>query len=143
MIRPLELFIGWRYARSREAGFFVSFITWASLIGVGLGVAVLITILSVMNGFEAELRDRLVSLSSHATITTSGGAYPNWREARTRALAQACAHALARTRTRTCAHLRALARALACTRRDARAHRGMKPACMCVCVCARVCRRHA
>ena len=58
MIRPLELFIGWRYARSREAGFFVSFITWASLIGVALGVAVLISILSIMNGFEAELRER-------------------------------------------------------------------------------------
>ncbi len=79
MIRPLELFIGWRYARSREAGFFVSFITWASLIGVALGVAVLISILSIMNGFEAELRDRLVSLSAHATIAGHEGALPDWR----------------------------------------------------------------
>ncbi len=69
MIKPLELFVGWRYARSREAGFFVSFITWASLLGVALGVAALIAILSVMNGFEAELRERLVSLSAHATVS--------------------------------------------------------------------------
>jgi lipoprotein-releasing system permease protein len=68
MIRPLELFVGLRYARSREAGFFVSFITWVSLAGVALGVAALITILSVMNGFEGELRGRLLSLASHATI---------------------------------------------------------------------------
>ena len=87
MIRPLEAFIGWRYARSREAGFFVSFITWASLLGVALGVAALITILSVMNGFEGELRDRLVSLSAHATIAAPGGMLPDWREKRSLALA--------------------------------------------------------
>jgi lipoprotein-releasing system permease protein len=72
MIRPLELFVGLRYVRSREAGFFVSFITWVSLAGVTLGVAALITILSVMNGFEGELRDRLLSLASHATIVADG-----------------------------------------------------------------------
>lgn len=71
MIRPLELFVGLRYARSREAGFFVSFITWVSLAGVALGVGALITILSVMNGFEGELRGRLLSLASHATIVPS------------------------------------------------------------------------
>ena len=85
MIRPLELFIGWRYARSREAGFFVSFITWASLIGVALGVAVLISILSIMNGFEAELRDRLVSLSAHATLAGPDGALTDWRGKREKA----------------------------------------------------------
>ena len=73
MVRPLELFVALRYAGSREAGFFVSFITWVSLIGVSLGVAVLIVILSVMNGFEAELRDRLLSLSAHATLTAADG----------------------------------------------------------------------
>jgi lipoprotein-releasing system permease protein len=74
MIRPLELFVGLRYARSREAGFFVSFITWVSLAGVALGVAALITILSVMNGFEGELRGRLLSLASHATIVPDAAA---------------------------------------------------------------------
>jgi lipoprotein-releasing system permease protein len=68
MLAPLELFLGLRYVRTREAGHFVSFITWASLLGVALGVAALITILSVMNGFEGELRERLVSLASHATL---------------------------------------------------------------------------
>ena len=74
MLRPLELFIALRYARSRDTGFFVSFITWVSLAGVALGVAALITILSVMNGFEDELRQRLLSLAGHATITRADGA---------------------------------------------------------------------
>ena len=64
MFHPLPLFIGLRYVRARSHRFFVSFITWVSLAGVGLGVAALIVILSVMNGFEGELRDRLLSLSA-------------------------------------------------------------------------------
>jgi lipoprotein-releasing system permease protein len=64
MFQPLPLFIGLRYVRARSHRFFVSFITWVSLAGVALGVAALIVILSVMNGFEAELRDRLLSLSA-------------------------------------------------------------------------------
>ncbi|MCZ8131361.1 MAG: lipoprotein-releasing ABC transporter permease subunit [Steroidobacteraceae bacterium] len=86
MIRPLELYVGLRYVRSREAGFFVSFITWVSLAGVALGVAALITILSVMNGFEGELRGRLLSLSSHATLTAPDPAapLPDWRAATAR-----------------------------------------------------------
>jgi lipoprotein-releasing system permease protein len=76
MFRPLELAIALRFVRSREAGLFVSFVTWASLIGVALGVAALITILSVMNGFEAESRQRLLSLSGHATVfRVDGGAF--------------------------------------------------------------------
>jgi lipoprotein-releasing system permease protein len=74
MFRPLELAIALRFVRSREAGMFVSFVTWASLIGVALGVAALITILSVMNGFEAESRTRLLSLSGHATLYRTDGA---------------------------------------------------------------------
>lgn len=73
MIPRLEAFIGWRYARTRRAGVAVSFITLASIVGVALGVAAMITILSVMNGFEAELRDRLVSLSAHATVAGGTG----------------------------------------------------------------------
>src|ERR1700744_5716530 len=64
MFPPLPLFVGLRYVRARTRKFFVSFITWASLIGVCVGVAALIVILSVMNGFESELRDRLLSLSA-------------------------------------------------------------------------------
>ena len=69
MFHPLPLYIGLRYVRARSHEFFVSFITWASLLGVGVGVAALIVILSVMNGFENELRDRLLSLSAHARVT--------------------------------------------------------------------------
>jgi lipoprotein-releasing system permease protein len=72
MIRPLELFVALRYVRSRAGG--VSLITWLSVGGVALGVMALITILSVMNGFEAELRERLLSLSAHATLTPVAGA---------------------------------------------------------------------
>src|SRR5215471_9085761 len=74
MFHPLSLYIGLRYVRARSHKFFVSFITWASLIGVGVGVAALIVILSVMNGFEDELRDRLLSLSAHARVTAGGSA---------------------------------------------------------------------
>jgi len=77
MFQPWSLFVGLRYVRSRTRKFFVSFITWVSLAGVGVGVAALIVILSVMNGFEGELRDRLLALSSHArvqVITVAEGA---------------------------------------------------------------------
>src|SRR3569833_2517050 len=69
MFHPLPLYIGLRYVRARSHKFFVSFITWASLFGVGVGVAALIVILSVMNGFEPALRDRLLSLSAHDRVT--------------------------------------------------------------------------
>lgn len=65
---PLPLRIGLRYARARRHQFLVSFISWVSLGGVCLGVAALITILSVMNGFEGELRGRLLALTAHATL---------------------------------------------------------------------------
>jgi lipoprotein-releasing system permease protein len=72
MFHPLSLFVGLRYVRARTHKFFVSFITWASLLGVCVGVAALIVILSVMNGFEGELRERLLSLSAHARVVSSG-----------------------------------------------------------------------
>jgi len=68
MFHPLPLFVGLRYVRARTHKFFVSFITWASLLGVCVGVAALIVILSVMNGLENELRDSLVALSAHARV---------------------------------------------------------------------------
>lgn len=68
MFQPLPLFVGLRYVRARSHKFFVSFITWVSVIGVCAGVAALIVILSVMNGFELELRSRLLSLSAHARV---------------------------------------------------------------------------
>ncbi|MBV9911428.1 MAG: lipoprotein-releasing ABC transporter permease subunit [Sinobacteraceae bacterium] len=68
MFQPLPLFVGLRYVRARTHKFFVSFITWASVSGVCVGVAALIVILSVMNGLENELRDQLISLSAHARV---------------------------------------------------------------------------
>ena len=63
MFYPLSVYMGLRYVRARSTKFFVSFITWASLVGVCVGVAALIVILSVMNGFERELRNRILSPS--------------------------------------------------------------------------------
>jgi lipoprotein-releasing system permease protein len=65
----LAVWIGLRYVRSRRRTFFVSFITWVSLAGVCVGTAALVVILSVMNGFEAELRGRLLALAGHAAVT--------------------------------------------------------------------------
>ncbi|HTY94786.1 MAG TPA: lipoprotein-releasing ABC transporter permease subunit [Steroidobacteraceae bacterium] len=74
VFHPFAPFVGLRYVRARTHKFFVSFITWVSLLGVGLGVAALIVIVSVMNGFEAELRDQLLALSAHARIVPVAGA---------------------------------------------------------------------
>jgi lipoprotein-releasing system permease protein len=80
MFQPLPLFVGLRYSWAREHSFFVSFITWVSLLGLAVGVTALITILSVMNGFESELRSRLSSLSAHATMELRPGDAEHWRQ---------------------------------------------------------------
>ncbi len=80
MINPVELFVGLRYLRAKRRTRFVSFITLISLLGISLGVAALIVILSVMNGFEGELRNRLLSMSAHGSVTGSGGVTTNWQE---------------------------------------------------------------
>jgi lipoprotein-releasing system permease protein len=74
MFHPLSLSIGLRYVRARSHKFFVSFITWISLAGVAVGVAALIVILSVMNGFAGELRDRLLSLSAAVRVSVAAEA---------------------------------------------------------------------
>src|ERR1700733_15148532 len=73
VFHPFAPYVGLRYVRARTHKFFVSFITWVSLLGVGLGVAALIVILSVMNGFEGELRDQLLALSAHARVVPAAG----------------------------------------------------------------------
>ena len=78
MFHPVSLFVGLRYVRSRGRGFFVSFISWVSMLGVCLGVAALIVIISVMNGLERETRSRLLSLASHATIAGSPEQMSRW-----------------------------------------------------------------
>lgn len=71
MMRPVTIFVALRYLREHRENSFASFVTVASVIGVALGVAALIVVLSVMNGFENELRDRLLSMAGHATVETS------------------------------------------------------------------------
>lgn len=75
-----ELFIGRRYLRSTRGNRFISFISVTSMAGVALGVAVLLVVLSVMNGFEAELRGRILSMTSHATISAFGAGLSDWQE---------------------------------------------------------------
>ena len=78
MAAPLESFIGLRYLRARRRSQYVSFISLASMIGVALGVASLIVILSVMNGFESELRNRLLSMAAHINVSQPEGPIRDW-----------------------------------------------------------------
>ncbi len=84
VISSVESFIGFRYLRARQRTRFVSFITLISLVGIALGVAALIVILSVMNGFEAELRSRLLSMTAHGYVTGEDGRVGEWRELQAR-----------------------------------------------------------
>jgi len=85
MFHPLPIFVGLRYVKTRRQGFFVSFISWVSMLGVCVGVAALITIISVMNGFEGELRSRLVALTAHATLVGPADLMQDWRAVAERA----------------------------------------------------------
>jgi lipoprotein-releasing system permease protein len=80
-----ELLIGWRHLRANRGRGFLSFIATISLGGVALGVAVLIAVLSVMNGFEKELRGRILSLMPHATISAFGSGLGDWQAVADRA----------------------------------------------------------
>ena len=85
MFQPKELFIGLRYIRAKRKSHFVSFIAFISIAGVALGVFALIVVLSVMNGFGNELRDRTLSMTSHATITGNDGYLRDWEVVRDKA----------------------------------------------------------
>jgi lipoprotein-releasing system permease protein len=78
MFRPFELFIGLRYSRSRRRNHFISFISLISMLGVALGVAALIVVLSVMNGFEQELRQRILGMTAHATVSNFDVRVEDW-----------------------------------------------------------------
>jgi lipoprotein-releasing system permease protein len=79
MFHPVPVYVGLRYVVSRHRGFFVSFISWISMLGVCLGVAALIAIVSVMNGLGNEQRTRLLSLASHATISAAPERMRDWQ----------------------------------------------------------------
>lgn len=81
MYRPLELFIGLRYTRAKRRNHFISFISMVSMLGIALGVTALITVISVMNGFEGELRARILGMVSHATVAGVGEGLADWEAA--------------------------------------------------------------
>jgi lipoprotein-releasing system permease protein len=79
MFTPYELFVGLRYTKAKRRNHFISFISLSSMLGIALGVTALITVLSVMNGFENELRHRILGMTAHATISTYRNGLNNWQ----------------------------------------------------------------
>jgi lipoprotein-releasing system permease protein len=86
MYRPLELFIGLRYTRAKRQNHFISFISLISMGGILLGVTALITVLSVMNGFQNEVRDRILGMTAHIEIQSYGKKLDHWEDVADRAL---------------------------------------------------------
>jgi lipoprotein-releasing system permease protein len=80
MFKPLELFVGLRYTRAKRRNHFISFISFISIAGIGLGVTALITVLSVMNGFDKELRTRILSVASHMIVSGANDALDDWHQ---------------------------------------------------------------
>ncbi|MDX1404300.1 MAG: lipoprotein-releasing ABC transporter permease subunit [Woeseiaceae bacterium] len=85
MAAGYEQWMGRRYVRSRSGNSFVSLISAISMLGIAVAVAVLIVVLSVVNGFERELQNRLLAMTAHATIEESDNRLENWRDWVTRA----------------------------------------------------------
>ncbi len=81
MFRPLELYIGLRYTRARNRNHFISFISASSMLGIMLGVIALIVVLSVMNGFHKEVRERILGMTSHASVRDISGSMSDWQKA--------------------------------------------------------------
>ena len=79
MFHPIELFVGLRYTRAKRRNHFISFIALTSVMGIVLGVTALITVMSVMNGFEKEVRERILGMAAHAIISSSGESLQDWR----------------------------------------------------------------
>ena len=75
-----ELFIGLRYTRAKRRNHFISFISLISMCGIALGVAALIVVLSVMNGFQKELRTRILGVASHVQVSARGGELAAWQQ---------------------------------------------------------------
>lgn len=79
MFKPLFAFIGYRYSRIKRKNHFISFISKTSMIGIALGVMVLITVLSVMNGFHTEIRAQMLSIAPHITVKPLANNMSNWQ----------------------------------------------------------------
>lgn len=83
MFGPFEAFIGLRYVRAKRRNHFISFISLSSMVGVALGVMALITVLSVMNGFEKELTSRILGMASHASVIARDKSLDDWQSVAT------------------------------------------------------------
>ena len=83
---PYELFIGLRYTRAKRRNHFISFISLISLLGITLGMTALITVMSVMNGFQKEVRARILGVASHIQISGFDGRLTDWRQVANEAL---------------------------------------------------------
>ncbi|ANG62451.1 cell division protein FtsX [Marinobacterium aestuarii] len=80
MFRPFSLYVGLRYTGAKRSNHFISFISLVSMLGLMLGVAALILVLSVMNGFDRELKQRILGMVPHATIAGYGESLQSWRK---------------------------------------------------------------
>src|ERR1700738_5199585 len=80
MPNSYELFAGLRYTRAQRSNRVISFITAVAIVCIAIGVMALITVLSVMNGFEREMRDRILSMASHAIIYRPGEGIEDWQK---------------------------------------------------------------
>lgn len=76
---PYELLLGFRYTRAKRRNGFISFISLSSMLGIALGVTALITVLSIMNGFQEELRDRILGMTAHMTINERTDRLEDWQ----------------------------------------------------------------
>jgi lipoprotein-releasing system permease protein len=81
MFKPVPVAIGLRYLRAKRRNGFISFISLASMLGIALGVAALITTLAVMSGFQREIRDRMLQMAAHATVSADGEPLDDWPHA--------------------------------------------------------------
>jgi len=78
-LQPFELLIGLRYTRAKRRNHFISFISLISILGMALGVMALIVVLSVMNGFQKEIRARMLGASPHLEVVADGGRLHDWQ----------------------------------------------------------------
>ena len=81
MFKPVPVAIGLRYLRAKRRNGFISFISLASILGIALGVTALITTLAVMSGFQKEIRDRMLGMAAHATVSGYGEPLQDWQHA--------------------------------------------------------------
>ena len=80
MFHPLQLFIGLRYTRAKRRNHFISFISLVSMLGIAVGVMALIAVMSVMNGFQDDMQERILGMVAHASIESVDGGIPDWRD---------------------------------------------------------------